>query len=124
MLNSDNVDVLTKQLEELRLERVNAIEYLEELSKHEITTIKRLDEAKAKAEASTKGVCPFVLGDIVRITNRLRNEYRTVGTVRKIRNRQITIRNSGSGIDYNRAWFNLDLVESASARPRKRSTQK
>ena len=86
MLNSDNVDVLTKQLEELRLERVNAIEYLEELSKHEITTIKRLDEAKAKAEASTKGVCPFVLGDIVRITNRLRNEYGTVGTVWKIRN--------------------------------------
>ena len=124
MLKSDNIDVLTKQLEELRLERVNVIEYLEELNKREIKTIKRLEEANAKAEASVKRVCLFVLGDIVCITNRLRNEYGTVGTVRKIRNRPVTIRKSGSDVDYNRARINLDLVASASARPRKKNTRK
>lgn len=55
MLNPD-VDALIKKLEELRLERANAIIYLEEVNKVEIEMLKDLKEAKAKAEASKRGV--------------------------------------------------------------------
>ena len=123
MLNHD-IDALTERLANIRLERVKAIERLEKVNEAEIETLKSLEEAKAKAEASKRGVCSFVEGDIIRITNRLRNEYGTVGMVRIICNRQVTIRNSGIRIDYQRAWFNLRLVESASARPQKKSTRR
>ena len=123
MLNQD-IDALTERLASIRLERAKAIERLEKVNEAEIETLKSLEEAKTKAGTSKRGVCSFVEGDIVRITNRLRNEYGTVGMVRTIRNRQVTIRNSGTGIDYHRAWFNLELVEPASARQRKKTLRR
>ena len=123
MLNQD-IDALTERLANIRLERARAIERLEKANEAEIETLKSLEEAKAKAATNKRGVCSLVKGDIVRITNRLRDEYGTVGMVRTIRNRQVTIRNSGTGIDYHRAWFNLELVEPASARQRKKTLRR
>ena len=82
MLNPD-VNALTKQLEELRLERTNDITHLKRINKADIQTLLDLEEAKDKTSAQKRGVCPFVKGDVLRITNRLRGEYRTVGMARK-----------------------------------------
>ena len=108
MLNHD-VDALTKQLENIRIEQANAIENLKKINEAEIDTLKEIVEAQAKTRKRKD--CPFVVGDILRITNRLRQEYGTVGMVTKVCNTRVTIRNSGTGNDYQRAWWNLELVE-------------
>ena len=59
MLNPD-IDVLTKQLEELRLKRADTIDHLEKLNRAEIETLKNLEEAKAKVKVSKRGECSLV----------------------------------------------------------------
>ena len=68
MLNHD-VDALTKQLKDIRIERANAIENLKKINEAEIDMLKELVEAQAKT--LKRKDCPFVVGDIFRINNRL-----------------------------------------------------
>ena len=106
--------MLTKQLEAIRLERANSIERLQRIDKEESDAVIELAEAKAKALRRARRECPYEIGDILRINNRLRNEYGIVGEARKVCDTRITICNSGTGNDYQRAWWNLTLVESKS----------
>ena len=66
MLNHD-VDALTKQLKNIRIERANAIENLKKINEAEIDTLKELVEAQAKT--LKRKDCPFMVGDILRINN-------------------------------------------------------
>ena len=110
-MSTHDIDTLTKQLEELRLEQADAIKHLKQINEAEGRTLERL--AVAQAKAPKKGDCPFVIGDTLRITNRLRTEHGIVGMVRKVSNTRVTIRNTITGNEYQRAWWNLELVESA-----------
>jgi len=114
MVNHD-VDTLTKQIERIRLERANAIEHLKKIEEVETDTLIELAEAKAEALRRRQRDFPYKEGDTLRINNRLRNEYGIVGKVRKVCNTRVTIRNSGTGKDYQRAWWNLELVESVTS---------
>ena len=70
MLTHD-VDALTKQLHKLQLQRADAIESLVKINKAEAETLKKIKEAKSRElEGNT-----FVEGDVLRINNRLRDEY-------------------------------------------------
>lgn len=63
--------------------------------------------------ANDRHTCPFAIGDIVSITNRIYDEFGTVGSVVKKAAKLVTIHNSGSGKEYTRMWWNLRLIESA-----------
>ena len=122
MLNND-VNTLTKKLKNIYLEQTNTIEHLKKINEAETDTLKELTEAQAKTPK--KGDCPFVVGDILRTNNCLRQEYRIMGMVTKVCNTRVAIRNSATGDDYQRAWWNLELVESVtSIHPKKRRAQK
>ena len=108
MINTE-VESLTNQLREIRLERANVVELLDKITKDEVSDVKELEETKTKI--SSRGTCPFDTGNILRMTNHLRDKYSTVGEARKVCNTLVTIRNSGTGNDYYRAWWNLELVE-------------
>ena len=69
-MSTYNINTLTKQLEELRLERAGAIKNLRNINEAEGMTLERLSAAQAKAPK--KGDCPFVIGDTLCITNQLR----------------------------------------------------
>ena len=110
MLNHD-VDDLTKELQELRLERAEAIENLQRINNAEIATLRKIEAAKAIGPKER--TCNFAKGDILRITNHLRDEHGKVGTVTHVGKTLITIRNSGTKAYYKRAWWNLEIIETA-----------
>ena len=60
-----NVDELTNQLDNIFLEQVNVIKHFEDINKAETDTLKKIE--KAKARASARGPCPFIIGDTLRI---------------------------------------------------------
>ena len=51
---------------------------------------------------------PYKIGQLLRITNRLRNEFGTTGKVIRVGDPFVTIRNVESNRKYTRAWFNLE----------------
>ena len=108
MLNQE-VDDITRQLKDIRLERARAVKRLEEINETETNLLKNLHRAKAK----NQGTCPFAKGDIVAITNHLRNEFGIVWKIEKIGVRLVNIVNSSTNKTYSRAWWNLRLIESA-----------
>ena len=76
------VDDLMKRLSNIFLEPKNAIERLKEIKRVDIDTLRKLERIKAKIElkwaeiiiTTKRRVYPFVRGDILRITNCLRDE--------------------------------------------------
>ena len=107
-MSDRDVDMLMKRLEALPLERASSIEHLQRINVAESKTLKKL--TAAQATVSTKGECPFVIGNTLRITDHVCSEHVTVGTVRKVSNTRVTIRNTSTGNEYQRAWWNLELV--------------
>ena len=117
------VESLTNQLRDIRLEQANVVELLEKITEAEVNAVKELEEAKTNS--SSWGTCPFATGDILCIMNHLRDEHGAVVEVRKVCNTLVTIRNSGTGNDYCRAWWNLELVETVSGEhPSKRQVRR
>ena len=102
MLDQD-VDALIKQLKDIRLEQDETLARLEDINKSETELIKSIHRAK-QASLKKKASNPFVIGDILRITNHLRDEFGTVGKVWKACTTKVHIRNSDTGKDYSRAW--------------------
>ena len=82
---------------------------LEEVNETETDLLKNFHRAKTK----NQGTCPFAKGDIIAITNRLRNKFGIVGKIEKIGVRLVKIVNSSTNKTYSRAWWNLRLIESA-----------
>ena len=94
MLNLD-INELTRQLKDIRLERASSINHLDRINKAEIKGLKELEKVKNKVTVEES--CPFVKGDILRVTNCLRDKYGKVGKAKKICKTQVTIQNSGTG---------------------------
>ena len=118
-----NVNELTKQLHDICLERADAIENLDKINKAETDTLRKIEEARYIEPKG--GNCTFIEGDILHITSHLRDEYGTVGTVKKVRKTLVTIRNSGTGSYYQRVWWNIELIKTADDTcPRKRQSRK
>ena len=47
-MSNQDVNALTKQLENIHLEQANALEYIEKINKAEIDTLNKLKETKSK----------------------------------------------------------------------------
>ena len=113
-MSDDNIDDLTRQLERLRLRREEALRTIDNANRAETDIIARI--RRARANNPTRRENSHRQGDIVRITNVLRNEHGIVGTVLPPsgpRSRLITIQNQSTSRKYTRGWWNLELVHSA-----------
>ena len=80
MLNQD-IDVLIKRLKIVRLQRAETLSRLDEINKSETVLLKNIQEAKEASLPTKTKSNPFVVGDVLRITNRLRDEFGIVGEV-------------------------------------------
>ena len=112
MLNQD-IDKLTKNIKDRRLEQRKTTKALEVIKKKESELLTIQEAKSATLTAGDRCVYPFVIGDIIRITNHLYDKFGTMGSVTRKATKLVTIRNSGSGKEYTRAWWNLRLIESA-----------
>lgn len=111
-MSNQDIDELTRALKKIRLEREKAIEILDNLNKRESDMLTNLHEVRAASLAGTD-TCPFVIGDIIMITNHLRDKYGRVGEVKKIGKTLVTIVNSSTRRKYWKSWKYLALIESA-----------
>ena len=76
--------------------------------------LREIQQARAAAEEQAPTVegeaAPYEIGQLLRITNRLRNEFRTTGKVIRVGELLVTICNVATKRKYTRAWFNLEPV--------------
>ena len=113
-MSNDDIDNLTRELERLRLRRVEAIRTIDDANRAETHIIARIRRARASNPARRENY--HRPRDIVRITNILRDEYGIVGTVvppSTSRSRLIKIENQNTRRTYTRGWWNLELVQPA-----------
>ena len=123
LMRNDDIDDLARQLERLRIRREEAARVIQETNRAEEEIITRI--RRARAANPSRRLNPHRPGDIVRITNVLRDEYGTVGTVlppSTSTSRLIRIRNQSSNREYQRGWWNLELVEAAPSRRDSKNT--
>ena len=120
MLNQD-VEELTLALAQIRLEREEIVQALDATNRRENELIQNLNAARAAAAEATNAEDrnPHVIGDLLSITNDLRNEFGITGRVTRSGRTFVTIRNSTTRRTYTRAWFNLSPVETTTP-PRRR----
>ena len=84
---------------------------MEQLQAREISLINEISlQRAATAAAEQRRTHRFQLGQRVRITNTLRDEYNTEGTIIRVSRRMIHLRDDG-GRKYSRAYWNLELIE-------------
>ena len=83
MLNQ-NIETLTKQLEDVCQERAETLTRLEDINKSMMELIKSIHIAKEAALLTETGSNPFVVGNILRITNYVRGKIGKVGVVLKV----------------------------------------
>ena len=109
----DDIDDLSRQLERVRLQREEAQQAVERAENSERELIERI--RVARRNNPRRRTNPHRIGDIVRITNTLRNEHGIVGTVISLPGRLVTIRNEETQNTYVRGWWNLELIHRPSA---------
>ena len=112
-----NIDDLITELRDLRLARAHSLTEIEGIQR-------RLDEGNRREErilnriqataraAGHQGPARNQLrvGNTVRITNTLRDEYGTIGTVTRVGPKLVTIQGENNKRTYTRGWWNLELV--------------
>ena len=113
-MTDEDIDQLTRQLEGIRIQREEALQTLARTSQTEQEIIERIRAVRRRNPALRRN--PHRIGDIVRITNSLRNEYGTVGEVISIAPRLVTIRNRDTNREYKRGWWNLERVHTPERR--------
>ena len=111
-MSIEEIDNITKQLSQIRIRRENAIRALETANEQESCLLRRLQRVRSVARPNKENN-PHKIGDIVRITNKLRDEFGTISVVTSwitSHSRLIDIKNTTTNIKYTRAWLNLELV--------------
>ena len=108
------MDDLTKQLHQLHLDRAEATRahnrVVEDSQARERDLIHEISLQRAAAAAARQHhTHRFQLGQRVRITNTLRNEYNTEGTITRVSRHMIHLRND-EGRSYSRAHWNLERI--------------
>ena len=118
MLNQD-VDNLILALSQIQMEREEIIQALDTTNRRDTELIRGLNAARAVA-AETEAAAnrnPHVVGNLLSITNDLRNEFGITGQVTRSGHTFVKIRNSTTRRTYARAWFNLSPVETTTPLP-------
>ena len=98
----DDIDTLTRQLQNVRLGREQALRAVTQADEYERELIRRIRTVRRHDPQLRRN--PHRVGDIVRITNTLRNEYGIVGIVTSSPSRLVTIRNRNTSRNYIRGW--------------------
>ena len=118
MVNDNHVNSLIDELRGLQLERTESLyrlrriqRRLEEGRQREEDLINRIQAATTVARNhQAPAHNALTVGDRVRITNALRDEYDTVGVVIRVGPRLVTIRGERDQREYTRGWWNLELT--------------
>ena len=108
----EEIDNITKQLSQIRIRQENAIKALEVSNGQESWLLRRLQRVRSTAKRNKENN-PHKLGDKVRITNKLRDEFGAIGIVTSkstIRSRLINIKNTTIKRKYTRACWNLEAA--------------
>ena len=108
------MDELIDQLHQLHLDRAEAARAhdraLEEYRDRERNLVREISlQRAAVAAAAQQHTHRFQLGQRVRITNTLRDEFNTEGTVTRVSRRMIHLRDD-RGRNYSRAHWNLERI--------------
>lgn len=114
-MTDDEIDRLARQLERVRLQREEALRVVERSDNTERELLNRIQTARRNNPSSRQN--PLRVGDVVRITNTLRNEHGIIGTVESSPARLVTIRNANTRRTYTRGWWNLELIHRPSESP-------
>ena len=108
------MEELIEQLRQLRFDRAEATRAhnraVEDSQARERDLIHEISVERAVAAAAQQQHSHrFQLGQRVRITNTLRNEYNTIGTITRVSRRMIHLRDD-EGKSYSRAHWNLERI--------------
>ena len=127
-MTDNEIDCLIEQLNSVRIAREAAVRVIGQSDRQEAAIVRRIQNIRAQASrTTTDNARPGVAianaarhnnlrrGQIVRITNRLRDEYNITGEVISTTRRIVVIRNELTGNRYSRAWWNLEVIEAAEA---------
>ena len=110
MLNQE-VDDLTRALAKIRLNREKIIRALYNINKRKSELLQDLQTAAVAAAAAatedTADTNPHARGDLLTITNDLRDEFGIMGRVIRSGVTFVTIRNITTRKTYTRVWWNL-----------------
>ena len=110
MLNQE-VDNLIDSLADLRIRRENILCTLGDINMQETELqedlVTAITTAAAEAAEPNGDNNPYSIGELLSITNNLRDEFRTTGTVIRTGVRLVTIRDTDTRRIYTRAWWNL-----------------
>ena len=116
MANS-NIDDFIAKLRDLRLARAQSLTEVEGIqsrlnkgNRREERILNRIQTTARAAGRQGPARNRLRVGDIVRITNTLRDEYSTIGTVTRVGPRFVTIQGKNDRRTYTRGWWNLELV--------------
>ena len=124
-MTDNEIDCLIERLNSVRIAREAAVRVIGQSDRQEAVIVRRIQTIRART--SRDNAIPGVaianvarhnnlkVGQIVRITNRLRDEYNISGIVTNTNRRIVEIRNQLTGNRYSRAWWNLEVVEAAAA---------
>ena len=105
-----NINQLIEQLNNIRVERKEAVRIIGQTDRQEaeiITKWRRREVTDVNAYHASNDFC---IGQIVEITNRLRDEFGTTGEVISVGCTKVEIRNTTTRRKYSRAHWNLRLV--------------
>lgn len=119
-MSDGDINELIEQLSSIRIEREKAVRVISRTNRQEaqvisdlqalqLTRRRRGTDANANANAN-QPPNEFRIGQLVRITNRLRNEFGTTGVVTSVGHTRVEVKNSATGKKYSRAHWNLQLV--------------
>jgi len=113
-MDAGNIEDLIHQISVLHLEREESLREIEGIQRHLcdgnqqesrlLRAIQIVRDNNVARDNEDHNCNPLILGERVRITNRLRNEFGTVGVVTRNEPRLVTIRNERSGRSFTRAW--------------------
>ena len=116
MTNGD-INRLIEQLNNIRVEREEAVRIIGQTDRQEaeiIANLQALQQTRRRRKPTNVNAnhAPndFCIGQIVEITNRLRDKCGTTGEVISIGHTKIEIRNTTTRNKYSRAYWNLRLV--------------
>ena len=117
-MSDGDINELIEQLSSIRIEREKAVRVISRTNRQEAQVISdlqalQLTRRRRGTNANANANQPpneFRIGQLVRITNSLRNEFGTTGVVTSVGHTRVEVKNSATGKKYSRAHWNLQLV--------------
>ena len=118
---TNSIYELTNQLARICIRRQRAVQQIAQSNEEEAVLLVRIERERAvwvgnaaAAANDNNNNNPFVVGNTVRIINRLRDEYGIVGVVVTSNRRLVGIRGVNERKIYTQEWWNLEHHRPAS----------